>query len=265
MILFKKILEIISISIKNSLIYIADTWSSIAVSIIEVIVFYFVWMAVYGYNSTLHGIDKAQIITYIILSRIIYMQIGWGLNLWVSNLIQTGQISIELLKPLDFQSYTFFIRIGEFLSSFSRQSIPALIASSLLLGILPPYSVASGILFIISLLMAVMIASLIEFGVGLIAFYTASGWGLQITKYAVIAFFSGALVPISFFPQWLNTIVNYLPFKDMLYTPISIYLGLAGDNLIKTLLVQLLWIVILFLLTRFFFYIAIRKVTVQGG
>jgi len=72
--------------------------------------------------------------------------------------------------------------------------------------------------------------------VGIGAFYTTSTWGLQCFKQALMAFFSGALIPIELMPTGLEVASNLMPFKSMIYFPISIFLGnLPANELLKRL------------------------------
>ncbi len=264
--LVDKIIEIMKIQIKIYMAYVASTWAVIFVNILQIIIFYYIWMAVYGDRSTLHGINKTQIITYVILARVLFMLIAQGVNLWIAHFIQSGDIIVELLRPIDFQLNIYAARIGDFITGIGFMSVPALLVSVLLFGISLPVSIFHGFMFLISLLMAVTIAYFIEFVIGLLSFYTTNGWGLHMLKEAIISFFSGSLVPIAFFPGVLKTIVELLPFKDMIYTPIAIYLGiLSPEQITAALIQQFLWVVVLFIGSRMFFVMSIRKVTVQGG
>lgn len=261
-----KLLEISSVSIKTRLTYKMSIWASSVVSIGQILIFYYIWLAVYGENSSLHGISKEQIVTYLILSNLISMQITWGLNMVISDKIVSGQIAIELLRPLDFELYFYMQRLGEFFVSAIIESMPAFVVSIIFLHISLPPSIVNLVGFILSIGLAITIAFLIEYIIGILSFYTTQGWGLQITKGAMISFFSGALVPISFFPNWLMTLTNVLPFKEMLFTPVSIYLGLiSGIDVFKALFHQTVWVLILLIISRIFFNISIKRVTVLGG
>lgn len=262
----QKFWEGMAMAIKTDLAYVASAWTGILVNVMQIIIFYYIWMAIYGERSDLHGINKAQIISYIVLTRILYMGVSFGVNLWISWMIREGQIAVELLKPFDFQMIIFSGRMGGFLSYLVTSGIPVMLIALLIIGISLPASFLNGAVFVLSLIMAVTISFLVDFTLGLLSFYTANGWGIEILKQAVINFFSGALVPLVFFPEWLKTIVNYLPFKDIVYTPVSIYLGMVqGSDMVRSLAVQFMWVALLFIISRTFFAISIKKVTVQGG
>jgi ABC-2 type transport system permease protein len=257
-----KILEYIKMGIKANLAYTAFTWASIAANLVQITVFYFIWISIYGDKTYINGISKTQIVTYIILSRIIYSQVSFGSNLYIADRVQSGEIAIDMLVPLNFRLLNYVIRMGDFIFYIFSQAIPAVFISFVFFGLSGPVSIYAGIVFVLSLVMSVTMAFFIELILGMMAFYTSSGWGLQQIKVAIMGFFSGALVPVAFFPDWLKEIVNVLPFKDLVYTPIAVYLGILQE---KALVSQLIWTIILFLISGAFYRLAIRKLTVQGG
>ena len=263
---FIKIAEVAKINIKSILSYVSAAWGALVVTILQIFVFYYIWMAIYGGKPLLNGINKEQMITYIIFSRVMYTQITWGYISTIGQKIHTGEIAMDLLRPIDFQTFMCASRLGDFIGFGAMTALPAVLISAVFLGIYLPHTPLTYLYFILSLFMSIIISFFVEFFLGLITFYTAYSWGLETLHEALVSFLSGALVPLEFFPAWLKSIVNVLPFKDMMYTPISIYLGLVkGSQIWESLLFQFFWIVLLFLLSRLFFLFSIRKVTVQGG
>lgn len=102
--------------------------------------------------------------------------------------------------------------------------------------------------------------------IGTVGFYTNSIWGMQILRKSVISIFSGLIAPLTLFPQWFQTIANILPFKEFIYTPINIYLGRIELNEIGIIIAKLIvWIVILYLISKTFFNHAVKKITINGG
>lgn len=265
-VMLSKLLEIIKINIKVNLAYAINAWGAFIVTILQIFVFYYIWMAIYKFDSVINGINKDQIVTYIILSRIIYTQVTWGFIPKIGRKVHTGEITMDLLKPIDFQLFMFFGRIGDFASFFIMTTVPILIICLFTLGIQAPLSFSTLIYFLLSLFMAISLSFFVEFWIGLLTFYTNYSWGLQTFQEALVSLFSGALIPLTFFPGWLRTITNFLPFQQMSYSPVSIYLGIVkGPQVFEVLGFQLLWIVILWYLSRLFYSFAIKKITVQGG
>lgn len=264
--MISKINEIVKVNIKVGLAYASSAWGAFFMTLLQIFVFYYLWMAIYKFDSIINGISKDQIITYIILSRIIYTQVTWGFIPKLGRKIHSGEIIMDLLKPIDFQMFMYLGRIGDSISFASMTAIPILIICAFTLGVQPPHGPFTLICFLISLFFAMTISFFVEFWIGLLTFYTNYSWGLQTFQEALVSLFSGALIPLSFFPNWLRVIADALPFKDMSYSPVAIYLGLVkGSQVIETLASQILWIIILFFLSRLFYSFAIKKITVQGG
>ena len=71
---------------------------------------------------------------------------------------------------------------------------------------------------------------------------------------------------MTFFPGWLRTIANVLPFASILQSPVDIWLGKRhGLELAGTLALQVFWAVVLLGLGRLALRSGSRKLVVQGG
>lgn len=122
------------------------------------------------------------------------------------------------------------------------------------------------VLFLLAVFGAVTISYLIELIVGILTFYTVSSWGLQCFKQAFMSFFSGSLIPIELMPIWLQNIAELMPFKSMIYFPVSICLGnLSATQILQGFTMQIVWILLLIVVSNFIYKMAIKKVTIAGG
>jgi ABC-2 type transport system permease protein len=79
----------------------------------------------------------------------------------------------------------------------------------------------------------------------------------------LLLFFSGFMVPVNFFPDWLEAFSRSLPFAAIVQSPIEIWLGKA--DVAATLGVQLLWAVAMLAAARAVVAAATRQVVVHGG
>ena len=72
--------------------------------------------------------------------------------------------------------------------------------------------------------------------------------------------------PLSFFPGWLQNILNLLPYSGIQNAPLEIYTGsLEGPAAWNTVWTQLFWLGALTVIGRLMFRKGIRQVVVQGG
>jgi ABC-2 type transport system permease protein len=111
-----------------------------------------------------------------------------------------------------------------------------------------------------------IVSYLMNFCFGILAFYVTNMWGLSHLKEAALLFFSGQLIPIAFFPEAVQKIMQFFPFSSLNYIPVLIYLKkVSGIELLKALGVQFLWIALLFLLSKWMWNRAISKLVILGG
>ena len=106
-----------------------------------------------------------------------------------------------------------------------------------------------------------------DFFVGSICLYTESIWGINIMKQVIVLLFSGATIPLAFFPDRLQSIAYRLPFQSIYNTPLRILLMQTVDlcEVSRMLLLQLFWCIMLTVLTSLFWRVSIRQITVNGG
>lgn len=263
--MFNKIWAIAKQDAREGLYYRFDLFLYIFNFIVEVTVYVFIWLAIYNNGNQILDMTFEQVTTYYILVVSLSPIINWGVNELLGDSIREGEILRELLNPISYFSYYFGIRIGELIES-SIVGIITFIICALLFGVLFPKGILNFIFFIIVICLAVVIVYFFELIIGMIAFYTNSIWGVEILKRAILSVFSGMIAPITLFPEFLQKIMNILPFKDCIFTPISIYFGeLSNLEIIQVVLKQGIWIVFLYIIAKIIFNRAIKNITVNGG
>ena len=77
---------------------------------------------------------------------------------------------------------------------------------------------------------------------------------------------SGMLIPIPFFPKFLQNISNIIPFRYITDFPFRLYVGnISMNEGFIGIIIQIIWIVILIILGRFITKKALKKAVIQGG
>lgn len=233
--------------------------------IVEVAVYIFVWQAIYAQTGNSGGMTIGQMVTYYILVISVVPIITWGINEDMAHSIRNGQIHKELLTPISYLQYYFGIYMGEMIFAVII-GILTFIICSFIWGIIPPVSFGNLLLFFIMIIIGLPITYFLQAIVGIVGFYTNSIWGMQILRKSAISILSGIIAPISLFPEWFQIISNFLPFKELVYTPIQIYLGqFPMEQLGWVIIKQIIWVLILYCITKVFFNHAVKQVTVNGG
>lgn len=250
---------------KEGLYYRFDLLLYIFNFIIEITVYVYIWLAIYNNGNQILGMSFEQVTTYYILVVSLSPIITWGINEIMGDAIREGEILRELLNPISYFNYYFGIRIGELIESMIVGILTFGICGCLF-GVLFPVGILNFVLFIIVVCLAVVVVYFFELIIGMTAFYTNSIWGVEMFKRAILSIFSGMIAPISLFPQFLQKIANILPFKDCIYTPISIYLGeLSNTEILQVILKQCVWIAILYIVAKILFHKSIKNIIVNGG
>lgn len=233
--------------------------------IVEVIVYIFVWQAIYSQTGNAGGFTLSQMVTYYILAIAFSSIATWGINETMAHSIRTGQINKELLNPLTYFQYYFGMNLGE-LAFAVVIGIATFIICAIFWELALPVSFLNFILCIFIIILGIPITFFIQMIVGTIGFYTNSIWGMQIFRKAVIQIFSGIVAPISLFPLWFQELSKFLPFKELIYTPINIWLGQVDySEILFVIIKQIIWGAVLYIIAKKFFNHAIKNITINGG
>ena len=180
--------------------------------------------------------------------------------------IQSGKIVLELIKPMGYRHYLFWSYSGSLVTNFFSVFLPTF----LVIEIVTRGAVTLGVnllFFVLAVIMGVVINYNIDLFVGTICLYTESIWGINIMKQVIVLLFSGATIPLAFFPQRLQQIAYRMPFQSIYNTPLRILLMKTPDyhEVAQLLLLQLFWCAALTIMTSLFWRISIRQITVNGG
>jgi ABC-2 type transport system permease protein len=203
---------------------------------------------------------------YVGLGSAIFILLKTYADWFIHYEIREGNIAIYLTKPIDYQIYNLFAGLGSLLMNLTAITLPTVLVMLFVFKV--RVAVGAGLLlFPVSLLLAFLISFSIDYFVGLMGFYSESVWGLSITKEIIVTVFSGALIPLQFFPDAIQKILFWLPFQAIFHTPIMMIT--RPDQELEVFLplitVQLGWAMLLFLLARLFYHQAVKVLRIAGG
>lgn len=229
---------------------------------------YFVWKAIYASAGTdvVNGMTFESTMIYLVLATALFnfmeMYIVWE----IGRDIQDGKIVINLLRPFAYKHYLFWSCSGSFLVNFVFTFIPTFIVVMIVTKGAIPMGI-NLLYFIVAVILAMIINYNIDFIVGTICLYTESIWGINIMKQAVVMLFSGATIPLAFFPEGFRKVIDYLPFRAIYDTPLTLLLEANPDSrvVVEKLGIALLWAVLMSLVSEIFWKVSIKQVTVNGG
>ncbi len=129
-----------------------------------------------------------------------------------------------------------------------------------------PASVLHFCLFVITLILGLLVTVAFSMLVYILTFYTISPQGVRIVFTSTVEFFAGAVIPLPFFPANWQRVLELLPFASMQNVALRIYSGsMTAAEMEKAVLLQVVWLVVLFGIGNGLCRLAEKKVTIQGG
>ena len=224
------------------------------------------WTAVYGGGGPVEGITLPMMITYATLSNVQGFVISSWVQWAVQRKVRDGSIVIDLIRPYGFLRSLAASHLGGALLWGGPMAVLTLAASLLLVDLQPPASLAAGLAYSASLILAMGVNFCLLTMVGLVAFWTLELFGFNFIFEFLSQFLSGGLIPLWFLPLWVRRTAEWLPFQSLAHLPLSIYLGKIGGTAIwMALLKQAAWIAVLSIVVWLIWKTAERKMIVQGG
>ena len=237
-------------------------------NLLYLIVVYFLWKAIYASAGTdvVNGMTFTDTLIYLALATALFNFMEMYAVWEIGRNIQSGKIVLDLLKPMEYRKYLFWSFSGSFIAKFLLTFLPTFIAVAIVTHGAIPMGL-NLLYFVISVVMAVSINYSIDFIVGTICLYTESIWGINIMKQVIVLLLSGATIPLAFFPDKLRTAVNYLPFQSIYNAPLTLLLDGAptAEKVLTTLGTQLIWCIAMMIISKVFWKVSLRQITVNGG
>ncbi len=250
----------------NMLAFRARYYVGVLTYLFNVAVYYFIWRAVFHAGTTVSGLTLGDMVTYV--------AVGWAIRSFYFNEIdrdlatqvQEGKLAMNLIRPVDFQMVMIADAAGQSAFRATLFTVPIAFVLALLFPLRLPASVTAGCLFLLSATMSFFLVAALNFLVGLIAIRSKSILGILRAKYLVLELLSGLLIPTTFFPEPLQSILFASPFPHINFTPAAIYLGKAtGTGAAKLLALQAGWTLALLALGQWAWRRSQERITIQGG
>ena len=264
----KKYLALTRAGIIESLQFRASFIVMVIGNILYLIVVYFLWKAIYASAGTdvVNGMTFSDTLVYLVLATALFNFMEMYAVWEIGRNIQSGKIVLDLLKPMEYRKLLFWSYSGTFIMQFLFTFLPTFIIVAAVSGGAIPIGI-NLLYFAVSVVLAVSINYSIDFIVGTICLYTESIWAINIMKQVIVLLLSGATVPIAFFPEPLKSIVYYLPFQSIYNAPLSLLLdgSPSANTVLTTLGMQLFWCAAMFVISKAFWKVSLRQITVNGG
>jgi viologen exporter family transport system permease protein len=234
--------------------------------IAEPVIYLVVWTTIADQQGgSVDGLTAGYFAAYYIVWTLVRnMNIVFGAPFW-EHRIREGELNRDLLRPVLPLHYDIAYFAGwKFVVIVLW--IPLAIGLSLVFDptLSPnPQQIAT---FAIAIWGAYLIRTMFQESLGMLCFWTTRGAAIFDLWMTLELLLSGRLVPMPLMPDWVQELARFLPFQWTFFFPIDSLVGdLSTAELVRGLLVQLLWILIGLAIFRLAWRWAIRRYSAVGG
>ena len=209
-----------------------------------------------------------ETITYVWIQQMLF-RLMFSADGELGSLILSGGVAYMLVRPVDQHRFWVCRDPGGRLVSAGMRLAPMLLVQFVMpesWRIAPPQSLPAFVQFLVSLMLGA--ACLCELNAIMNAFTmkTLDNRGIHAMINLLHMTFSGNIIPLTLFPDSLQTLVRYQPFAQALDAPIRMYLqAQPAPEWLLNIGVQLLWLLILRAVGRSMWRRRLNDMIVQGG
>lgn len=194
---------------------------------------------------------------------------AWYLENEIFENIMNGNIAYELCRPISIYNMWFAKDAATRLSRAVLRCFPILLVAAFLpapYGLSKPADFMHFGLFLLTSLLGLAVTVALCMLIYALTFFTVSPMGLRMLFVSSVDLLAGAVIPLPFFPEKIQALLELLPFAAMQNVPLRIYSGsMSAAEMQKAVFLQIFWLITLILFGKMLCSIAQRKVCVQGG
>ena len=267
-------LAVLGVRLREVSQYRAAAWAGVFT---QVVFGFIILMSLEAFSKTRPErapMSQAELLSYVWLGQAFLGLLPWNTDRDIGDLMKTGGVAYELLRPLDIYTFWFCRILGWRLAATALRCVPLLVLVSVvfpLVGLevyaLPaPPSVACAGAFSLALGAAVPLGVALSMLIQVTILWSLKVDGMQRIGFAIITLCGGMLVPLPMLPEAVQRVLYVLPFRGVVDVPYRAYSGnLAPVEAVLSALASLVWSVVLVLGGRALLARGLKRVVVHGG
>ncbi|MFF9200835.1 ABC transporter permease [Streptomyces sp. NPDC014986] len=246
--------------------YRAATAAGVFTNTVFGLILVYTYLALWEERPGLGGYDQAQAVTYVWLGQCLFATLaiqGGGAEKELMDRIRTGEIAVDLYRPVDLQLWWLAGDVGRALFQLLGRGVVPFLIGWLFFPMALPTEAGVWVAFAVAVLLAAVVSFAIRYLAALSVFWLLDGKGVGQMVMIAGVFFSGMVLPLNAFPGALGEVVRVLPWAAQLQMPADVLMGETGA--LRAFAFQAAWAVALLAVGRLVQSAATRRVVVQGG
>jgi len=249
----KKYLEIAKIHFKAQIAYRFDVAMTMVFTISKILFAYILWGAVFGQNETVAGFTFPMMFSYYIISSFLYqIEMSSGVSGEVSARIRDGSFSKYMVIPVNTQGYFIVQTLGAMM--FYLLFIFASTVAWVLLfrvKLIMTGSITVILATVIMIILGLLFMIQLNYFLGILAFKFQDISIFLMIKENVVAFITGALVPLVLLPQGIVSAMRFFPFYYVTYLPSMLLIGRNENEALTGIVVLASWLLLFTILNKY--------------
>jgi len=215
-----------------------------------------------------------QAIDYVWLGQALLTLLPWSADPEIARMVRSGDVAYERLRPLDTYAFWYARAVARRTATPLLRAIPMVITAGLVLRLLgmsrwalsAPAGRDAALLFCASMVLVVALSAAVATVMDILTVATLSDRGVNALIGPLIIVFSGSLVPLPLFPDWMQRGLALQPFAGLIDVPFRIYTGhLSAVAAASGLVRQAVWVVLIVLIGRWLMARVMARLQTQGG
>lgn len=259
-----KYLAIATIAARSNLAYLSEAVSRTLFLSVILFIFLQLWKVTYAQTGSarIGGLTLNEMLWYLVVTESILFSAP-RLTRQVDEDVRSGGLSVKLIRPIAYPNYILSANFGERLIAFALTFFVGSMLATLMVG--PPTS-ALGLVFLAAALpLAFLIDGLGHLLIGLTAFWLEDTSGLLLIYSRLTLLLGGTLLPVELLPDWLQSVVQFLPFTAIVYGPAHLFVKPDAYDLFWLLAKQAVALAIFFMIVHRVYKKAVDQISSNGG
>lgn len=220
------------------------------------------WRSLAGQGADLGGLTLQQLLLYTMFSSVLREQLN--INTPIIDAFWDGSLISRYMRPAPVLRQFMAETAGTWIPGLLLYTLPMLaLAIFMGLDVLGSFT-NNGLVFLPSLGLSISLGFALDFlFAALVIHLKNANYTAYVIRQAIIALFSGALIPFALMPWGLNRVLALLPFGSVASAPLLVLVG--ADSTANLLGLQLVWNLVLWPLALAAFKTSQERMVSYGG
>jgi viologen exporter family transport system permease protein len=248
----------------------AGLWTQIFFGLVLIMIY----EAFYRSTTARPPMAFRELVSYVWLGQALLAMLSWNADAEIRAMVRSGAVAYELCRPIDLYALWYVRAIASRTAPTILRALPMCVFAAVILPLVglgewrlaAPPTAAAAVAFGATIVCALLLGCALTTLSNITLLWTISGEGAVILLTTCATFFSGLIIPLPLFPDWVQPILRALPFAGLVDLPFRVFTGhLPAAAAASILSRQIFWTIVLVLFGRWLLSRGMRRIVVQGG